>query len=66
MIAVKESTPKICKKELQILWSDDFKPEHLEKFPDLHDKVWKLSSSPARQAVHRRAGGAQLSTPLTR
>ena len=29
------------KKELQVLWSDYFKPEHVEKYPKLHDTVWK-------------------------
>jgi nickel superoxide dismutase len=23
-----------------VLWSDYFKPEHLQKFPDLHDQLW--------------------------
>jgi nickel superoxide dismutase len=41
MITVKEQHAEICKKELQILWSDYFKPEHLEKYPKLHDMFWK-------------------------
>jgi len=41
MITVKEQHAEICKKELQVLWSDYFKPEHLEKFPKLHDSFWK-------------------------
>lgn len=41
MIMNKEEHAAICKKELSILWSDYFKEEHLEKFPDLHDKFWK-------------------------
>ncbi len=41
MISVKEQHAEICKKELQVLWSDYFKPEHLEKFPKLHDTFWK-------------------------
>lgn len=40
-VAVKESHAEICKKELQILWSDFFKSEHLEKYPNLHDTFWK-------------------------
>jgi len=39
--AVKEQHAETCKRELETLWSDFFKPEHLEKFPDLHDKFWK-------------------------
>lgn len=38
---VKEDHAELCKKEILILWTDYFKPEHLEKFPDLHDLVWK-------------------------
>jgi len=41
MVTVKEQHAEICKKELQVLWSDYFKPEHLEKFPKLHDSFWK-------------------------
>lgn len=39
MIMVKEEHAQICKKELLILWTDYFKPEHFEKFPDLTDKI---------------------------
>src|SRR6267378_950853 len=35
MIGVKEQHAEIVKKELQILWSDYFKPEHVEKYPKL-------------------------------
>ena len=41
MVTVKEQHAEICKKELQVLWSDYFKPEHLAKFPNLHDSFWK-------------------------
>ena len=41
MVVVKEEHAQICKKELEILWSDYFKPEHLEKYPKLHDTFWK-------------------------
>ena len=41
MVTVKEQHAEICKKELQVLWSDYFKPEHLEKYPKLHDLFWK-------------------------
>lgn len=41
MVMVKEQHAEICKKELQVLWSDYFKPEHVEKFPKLHDTFWK-------------------------
>ena len=31
------------KHHLWVLWTDYFKPEHLEKFPDLHEKFWKAT-----------------------
>ncbi len=43
MVDVKERHAEICKREVLILWTDYFKPEHLEKFPDLHDLVWKTT-----------------------
>ena len=41
-VAVKEQHAELVKREVQVIWSDYFKPEHLEAYPDLHDKVWKL------------------------
>lgn len=43
MVIVKEEHAEICKKEVLILWTDYFKEEHLEKFPNLHDLVWKTT-----------------------
>ena len=43
MVKVKEEHAQLCKSEVLILWTDYFKPEHLEKFPDLHDLVWKTT-----------------------
>lgn len=49
----KEEHARKCKEELLILWTDYFKPEHLQIFPDLHDKVWKAAKlcSKAKQTV---------------
>ena len=57
MISVKEQHAEIVKKELQILWSDYFKPEHLKTFPELHELVWKAlkSGSKARQEISLQA-----------
>ena len=41
-VAVKEEHAEIVKRDVQVIWSDYFKPEHLEKFPDLHTKVWDI------------------------
>ena len=40
IVVTKEEHARKCKEQLYILWSDYFKPEHLEKFPDLHEKFW--------------------------
>ena len=42
-VQVKEEHAQVCKKELLILWSDYFKPEHLEKHSDLHDTYWQAA-----------------------
>ncbi|MGH7609154.1 MAG: superoxide dismutase, Ni [Candidatus Dormibacteria bacterium] len=53
MVTVKEQHAERVKHEVQILWSDYFKPEHLEKFPELHDLVWKTlkAASACKQNV---------------
>lgn len=42
-VLVKEEYAQICKNQLLILWTDYFKPEHLAKWPDIHDKIWKAT-----------------------
>lgn len=37
----KEDHAELCKKELEILWSDFFKAEHIEKAPNLHELFWE-------------------------
>ena len=39
-IAVKEQHAELCKHELRILWADYFRPEHVEKYPNLHELIW--------------------------
>ncbi len=43
LVVVKEQHAEICKREILILWTDYFKAEHLEKFPTLHELVWKTT-----------------------
>ena len=43
MVMTKEEWSHRIKTELLILWTDYFKPEHVQKWPDLHDKVWKAA-----------------------
>lgn len=42
-ITIKEQQAELCKRELDILWHDYFKPEHLAAFPDLHDTFWQAA-----------------------
>ncbi len=42
-VAIKEEQAQETKKELLILWTDYFKPEHLATFPDLHDTFWNAA-----------------------
>ena len=43
MVLVKEQHAQICKQELLILWTDYFKPQHLDLFPDLHTTFWNAA-----------------------
>ena len=40
-ILVKEERAELVKHHLSVLWTDFFKPHHLEAFPTLHDTFWK-------------------------
>ena len=42
-VLIKEQRCELVKYHLWVLWTDYFKPEHLEKHPDLHDKFWKAT-----------------------
>ena len=41
--AIKEEEAQKCKDELLVLWTDFFKPQHLESIPDLHDTFWQAA-----------------------
>lgn len=53
-ISIKEEQAQIAKDEALILWTDYFKPEHLEKYPDLHTLFWKTAKlcSACKQEVN--------------
>ncbi len=44
-VIIKEERAELVKHHLWVLWTDYFKPEHLEKFPDLHDMFWKATKT---------------------
>ena len=42
-ISIKEQRANLVKEHLWILWTDYFKPEHLENYPQLHDLFWNAT-----------------------
>ncbi len=44
-IVIKEERADLVKHHLWVLWTDYFKPEHLEKHPTLHDLFWKATKT---------------------
>lgn len=42
-LLIKEQRADLVKHHLWVLWTDYFKPEHIEKHPDLHEKFWKAT-----------------------
>lgn len=42
-IAIKEERADLAKHHVLVLWTDYFKPEHLERYPDLHTLFWKTA-----------------------
>jgi len=63
-VAVKEQHAEIVKHEIQVIWSDYFKPEHLERYRTSTIEPGRSSSSPARisqniDAQGRRRAGSR-------
>ena len=56
-ITVKEEHAELVKREVRIIWADYFKPEHVEKYPDLHGNVFNIMKlgSKVRQNVDMQA-----------
>jgi len=50
-LIIKEERAELVKHHLWVLWTDYFKPDHLEQFPDLHDTFWKATKL-AGEAKH--------------
>lgn len=59
-VSAKEEHAKKAKDDILVIWTDYFKPEHLEQYPNLHDLVWnacKLGSQ-VKQNVDMEAAEA--------
>lgn len=48
---IKEQRAELVKQHLWVLWTDYFKPPHLEKYPDLHTKFW-MATKQAGECKH--------------
>ncbi len=44
-VSIKEERSDLVKHHLWVLWTDYFKPEHAEKFPELHGLFWKATKT---------------------
>lgn len=44
----KEKHAQKFKYEVYVLWSDYFKPEHLQKSPDLHEVLWQAAKQASK------------------
>ena len=58
-IHVKEERAEMVKHHLNVLWHDYFKPEHLEKYPNLHETFWKATKQASKVKQSLDAGAAK-------
>ena len=42
-VILKEQRAEMVKHHLWVLWTDYFKPPHVERFPNLHDLFWRAT-----------------------
>ena len=42
-VAIKEQQAHLAKEEMLVLWTDYFKPHHLEANPEIHNIFWKAA-----------------------
>jgi nickel superoxide dismutase len=44
-LQIKEQRGELVKHHLWVLWTDYFKPPHLEQYPQLHDLFWRATKA---------------------
>ena len=47
-IGIKEERAELVKHHLDVLWHDYFKPEHVEKVPNLHELFWNATKAASK------------------
>jgi len=62
-IIIKEQRAQLVKEHLWVLWTDYFKPEHVEKWPGLHDLFWRATkkAGDTKKSVEPKVGEELLS-----
>lgn len=63
-IIIKEERAELVKRHLWVLWTDYFKPEHLEAHPGLHDLFWRATKQAGESKHHHDPETAQKSLDL--
>ena len=51
-VIIKEQRAELVKHHLWVLWTDYFKPEHLEAHPELHDLFWRAAKQAGETKHH--------------
>ena len=60
-VSIKEERANLVKEHLWVLWTDYFKPEHLEAHPSLHELFWNATKAAgAAKKSNDPAQGQQL------
>jgi nickel superoxide dismutase len=44
-VIIIEQRAQLAKEHLWVLWTDYFKPEHVEKYPQIHDLFWRATKA---------------------
>jgi nickel superoxide dismutase len=57
-IIIKEERAQLAKEHIWVLWTDYFKPNHLEEYPQLHQLVWEATKAAgdAKKTMDPKAG----------
>ena len=57
-VMIKEERADLVKHHLWVLWTDYFKPEHLDRFPELHKVFWEATkeAGEAKRSVDPKQG----------
>lgn len=58
-LIIKDERAELVKRHLWVLWTDYFKPEHLEAHPGLHDLFWRATKQAGQTKYHTDTATAQ-------